>query len=159
MNSGSEQKLSLEQLKQRNTQEPPAPPKVHPTREEWSELLAILSAQYRLTAVQYDLTEELLKKLRTAPTAAQTEEILRELRTLRKAVQQGGKPKEKSFSLPRLPRLRLPQHSAAVEADAVHDEVRMDVLPVDVGGDEHLALRPCPHRELLCDLVRQLAGD
>ena len=112
MNSGSEQKLSLEQLKQRNTQEPPAPPKVHPTREEWSELLAILSAQYRLTAVQYDLTEELLKKLRTAPTAAQTEEILRELRTLRKAVQQGGKPKEKSFSLPRLPRLRLPQLSA-----------------------------------------------
>lgn len=115
MNSGSEQKLSLEQLKQRNTQEPPAPTpplEVHPTREEWSELLAILSAQYRLTTVQYDLTEELLKKLRSAPTAAQAEEILRELRTLREAVQQAGKPKEKSFSLPRLPRPRLPQLSA-----------------------------------------------
>lgn len=113
MNSGSEQKLSLEQLKQRNAQEQPMPtPEVHPTREEWSELLAILSAQYRLTAVQYDLTEELLKKLRSAPTAAQTEEILRELRILREAVQQAGKPKEKSFSLPRLPRLRLPQLGA-----------------------------------------------
>lgn len=112
MNSGSEQRLSLEQLKQRNTQEPPIPPsEVHPTREEWSELLAILSAQYRLTAVQYDLTEDLLKKLRSAPTAAQTEEILRELRTLREAVQQAGKPKEKSFSLHRLPRLRLPHLS------------------------------------------------
>ena len=107
MNSGSEQKLSLEQLKQRNTQEPPTPPEVHPTREEWSELLAILSAQYRLTAVQYDLMEEFLKKLRTAPTAAQTEEILRELRALREAVQQAGKLKEKFFSLPRLPRLHL----------------------------------------------------
>ena len=113
MNSGSEQKLSLEQLKQRNTQEPPTPPpELHPTREEWSELLAILSAQYRLTAVQYDLTEELLKKLRGAPTAAQTEELLRELRTLREAVQQAGKSKEKSFSLPKLPRLCLPHLSA-----------------------------------------------
>lgn len=112
MNSVSEQKLSLEQLKQRNAQEPPTPlPEVHPTQEEWSELLAILSAQYRLAAVQYDLTEELLKKLRSAPTAAQAEEILRELRTLREAVQQAGKPKEKSFSLPRLPRLRLPHLS------------------------------------------------
>ena len=108
MNSESEQKLSLEQLKQRNTQEPPTPPpEVHPMREEWSELLAILSAQYRLTAVQYDLMEEFLKKLRTAPTAAQTEEILRELRALREAVQQAGKLKEKFFSLPRLPRLHL----------------------------------------------------
>lgn len=115
MNSESEQKLSLEQLKQRNTQEQPAPtppPEIHPTREEWSELLAILSAQYRLTAVQYDLAEELFKKLRTIPTAAQTEEILRELRTLREAVRQAGKPKEKSFSLPRFPWLRLPRLSA-----------------------------------------------
>lgn len=110
MNSESEQKLSLEQLKQRNAQEQPAPtppPEAHPTQEEWSELLTILSAQYRLAAVQYDLTEELLKRLRSAPTAAQTEEILQELRTLREAVQQAGKPKEKSFSLPRLPRLHL----------------------------------------------------
>lgn len=115
MNSEFEQKLSLEQLKQRNTQEPPTPPpEVHPTLEEWSELLAILSAQYRLTAVQYDLTEEFLKKLRTSPTAAQAEEILRELRTLREAVQQAGKPKEKSFSLHgiRLPKLHLPRISA-----------------------------------------------
>lgn len=112
MNSESEQRLSLQELKQRNTQEPPIPSlEVHPTREEWSELLAILSAQYRLTAVQYDLTEELLKKLRSAPTAVQAEEILRELRTLREAVQQAGKPKEKSFSLPRLPRLHLPHLS------------------------------------------------
>lgn len=53
----------------------------------------------------------------------------------------------------------LPQHPAAVEADAVHDEVRMDVLPVDMGGDEHLALRPRPCRKLLGDLVCQLTGD
>lgn len=122
MNSESEQKLSLEQLKQRNTQEPPIPSlEVHPTREEWSELLAILSAQYRLAAVQYDLAEELLKKLRTAPTAAQAEEILRELRTLREAVQQAGKPKEKSFSLPRLrlPHLSVPAIISLLLAVAV----------------------------------------
>ena len=116
MNSESEQKLSLEQLKQRNAQEPPAPTpplEVHPTQEEWSELLTILSAQYRLAAVQYDLTEELLKKLRGAPTVAQAGEILRELRMLREATQQAGKPKEKPFSLhrTRLSRLHLPHVS------------------------------------------------
>lgn len=120
MNSESEQRLSLQELKQRNTQEPPIPSlEVHPTREEWSELLAILSAQYRLAAVQYDLTEELLKKLRNAPTAAQTEEILRELRTLREAVQQAGKPKEKFFSLHRLPRLSAPAIISLLLAAAV----------------------------------------
>ena len=96
-------------------------PEVHPTQEEWSELLAILSAQYRLAAVQYDLAEELLKKLRTTPTAAQTEEILWELRTLREAVQQAGKPKEKPFSLPRLrlPHLSVPAIISLLLAAAV----------------------------------------
>lgn len=50
----------------------------------------------------------------------------------------------------------LAQHLSRFEADGVDDEVGVDVLGVDVRGDDHLVLRPRPRRELLCDLVRLL---
>ena len=118
MNSESGQKLSLEQLKQRNTQEPT--PDAHPTQEEWSELLTILSTLYRLTAAQYDLTEALLRNLRSSQAPAQTEEILRELRTLREAAQQAGRPNGSFLSRPgrRLPRPDWPAVFALLLAAA-----------------------------------------
>ena len=118
MNSESGQKLSLEELKQRNAQEPT--PDAHPTQEEWSELLTILSALYRLTAAQHDLTEALLRNLRSSPVPAQTEEILRELRTLREAAQQAGRPNGNFFSRVghRLPRPDWPTVFALLLAAA-----------------------------------------
>ena len=53
----------------------------------------------------------------------------------------------------------LSKHFAVAEADAIDNKMRVDVLAVDVGGDEHLALWPSPRREHLCNLVCQLTGD
>lgn len=50
MSSGSERTLSLEELRQRNL--PPPQTELHPTAEEWDELLEMLSALYRLTAAR-----------------------------------------------------------------------------------------------------------
>ena len=52
----------------------------------------------------------------------------------------------------------LAEHPARPEADGVHHEVRVYMLGVNVRGDDHLAVRPRPHRELFGDLVRQLRG-
>ena len=38
----------------------------------------------------------------------------------------------------------LSKHFAVAEADAIDNKMRVDVLAVDVGGDEHLALWPSP---------------
>ena len=50
----------------------------------------------------------------------------------------------------------LAEHPARPEADGVHHEVRVYMRGVNVRGDDHLAVRPRPRRELSCDLVRQL---
>lgn len=70
MNSTSDSKSLLEELKRRNlppdapetqtelptapTEMMPAPVETHPTAEEWTELLEMLSALYRITATEYD---------------------------------------------------------------------------------------------------------
>ena len=66
MNSQSEQRLSLEELKQRNALPPTKEPS-HPTQEEWEEMLAILSALYRLEIEQRNVLEDLERR-----TAAHT---------------------------------------------------------------------------------------
>ena len=53
----------------------------------------------------------------------------------------------------------LPQHFATLEADSVHDEMRVDMFPVNVRGDQHLALRPRPRCESFRQSVRLLTGD
>ena len=99
MSSESEKKCSIEELKERNL-----PPEVHPSAEEWDNLLAILSALYRMTAAQADgITKPgcpAMEELR-----AQTEALVRETAAIRQLLErqeQAGKKNERR-------RLRLPQ--------------------------------------------------
>lgn len=105
MSSGSEQKCSIEELKERNL-----PPERHPTSEEWDDLLAILSALYRLTVGQSDILKNSLSTMRAVHTQAEalTKEAVA-IRHLLERQEQAGKKKERRLSLPRihLPRPRL----------------------------------------------------
>lgn len=99
MNSESGKRCSVEELKERNL-----PPEVHPSAEEWDNLLAILSALYRLTAAQADGMAKpscpALGELRM-----QTEALVRETAAIRQLLErreQAGKRNERR-------RLRLPQ--------------------------------------------------
>lgn len=100
MSSESERTLSLEELRQRNL--PPPQTELHPTTEEWDELLEMLSALYRLTAAQYDL----LQTQRTHPLQVQMSVLAKEVSTTReliqKSIQQAGKKKERRFLLPHI---------------------------------------------------------
>ena len=53
----------------------------------------------------------------------------------------------------------LPEHFPALPAHRVDDEVGVDVLGVQVGGDEHLAVRPGFCGELFRQLVGLFPGD
>lgn len=122
MSLESEKQLSLEELKQHNRPvsspltpalpeaEQASPPEPHPTAEEWDELLNMLSALYRLTAEQYDLLGRLLSRPIIYATKEQMAALIKEAAEIRRLLEQAGKQKEKSFSLPsiRLPRPHLP---------------------------------------------------
>ena len=53
----------------------------------------------------------------------------------------------------------LPEHFPALPAHRVDNKVRVDVLGVQVGGDQHLAVRPGPRCELPGQLVGLFPGD
>ena len=102
MSSESGKRCSIEELKEKNL-----PSAVHPTAEEWDNLLTILGALYRLMAAQADgmanpscpAMEELL---------AQTEALVRETAAIRQLMErreQDGKQKERW----RLPPVTLPK--------------------------------------------------
>lgn len=105
MNSRSEQKCSIEELKERNL-----PPERHPTEEEWNDLLAILSALYRLTAGQSETLKNNLATMQAVHT--QVEVLTKEAAAIRQLLErqeQAGKKKGWRLSLPQLhlPRPRL----------------------------------------------------
>lgn len=114
MNSGSGQKLSLEELKQLHQPTPApqeqTPPEVHPTKEEWTEMIEYLDTLWYHTDLQTNLLKEVSELLTQLPTRMQVDELLKMMKHLEQMGEQAGKPKEKRFSLPsiRLPRLRLP---------------------------------------------------
>lgn len=105
MNSRSEQKCSIEELKERNS-----PPERHPTAEEWDDLLAILSTLYRLAAGQSDTLKNSLSTMRALHT--QAEALTKEATAIRQLLErqeQAGRKKERRLSLSKihLPRPRL----------------------------------------------------
>ena len=123
MNSGSEKKLSMDELLEKNrpaqmvqtTPQPPAqeltpPPEVHPTKAEWEELLSSLYALGDHTERQTGYLKKVSELLAQLPTRTQMDELLKAVKHLEKMSEQAGKRNEKRFSLPgiRLPRLRLP---------------------------------------------------
>ena len=127
MNSESVQRLSVEELKQLN-QPPassvPATPTDAPTRQNWDDLLAALTALYQLentnsnrlerleasVAAQEALFRALSRQVGQLPTQAQLEALAGDVAQMRAELKQAGKKRERWFSLPRirLPKLRLP---------------------------------------------------
>ena len=100
MNSESGQRLSMEELKQRNA------PQTCPNREEWDNLLMMISALYRVTAEQGKALENLERHTallrETCPGQAQMEALAEDAAQIRAMLQQAGKRKERSVSLPSL---------------------------------------------------------
>ena len=115
MNSGSGQKLSLEELKQLHqptttqtpVQEQVAPPETHPTKEEWTEMIEYLDTLWYHTDLQTNLLKKVSELLTDLPTRTQMDELLKTVEHLEQMSEQAGKQKEKRFSLPGI-RLRLP---------------------------------------------------
>ncbi len=123
MNSGSEKKLSMDELLEKNrpaqmvqtTPQPPAqeqtpPPEVCPTQAEWEDLLSDLYTLGYHTERQTGYLKKINELLVQFPTRMQMEELLKALKHLEQMSEQAGKQNEKRFSLPsiRLPRLRMP---------------------------------------------------
>ena len=123
MNSGSEKKLSMDELLEKNrpaqmaqatpqlpAQELTTPPEVHPTNAEWEELMSSLCTLGYHTERQTAYLKKISELLAQLPTRTQMDELLKAVKHLEKMSEQAGKRNEKRFSLPsiRLPRLRLP---------------------------------------------------
>ena len=123
MNSGSEQKLSMDELLEKNrpaqmaqatpqplAQEQTPPPEVCPTKAEWEDLLSDLYTLGYHTERQTGYLKKINELLAQLPTRTQMEELLKVVKHLEQMNEQAGKRNEKHFSLPsiRLPRLSLP---------------------------------------------------
>ena len=119
MNSGSEKKLSMDELLEKNRptqmvqttpQELTPPPKVHPTKAEWEDLQSDLYTLEYHTERQTGYLKKVSELLAQFPTRTQMDELLKAVKHLEQMSEQAGKQKEKRFSLPsiRLPRPSLP---------------------------------------------------
>ena len=123
MNSGSEQKLSMDELLEKNrpaqmvqtTPQPPAqeltlPPEVYPTKAEWKDLQSELCTLGYHTERQTGYLKKVSELLAQLPTQTQVDKLLKAVKHLEQMSEQAGKQKERHFSLPsiRLPRLSLP---------------------------------------------------
>ena len=119
MNSGSGQRLSVEELKRLN--QPPVPsvsatPPDTPTGQNWDDLLAALMALYQLeitnsdrlerleasVAAQEALLRALGRQVGQLPTQAQLEALAGDVAQMSAELKQAGKKKELSISPPSL---------------------------------------------------------
>ena len=104
MSSESGQRLSMEELKQRNrpqAPEPPMPP-IHPTRQEWDELLARLERLEASVGPQEALLRAVSQQVGLLPTQEQMEALARDVAQMREELQQAGRRREISVSPPSL---------------------------------------------------------
>ena len=115
MNSESEQRLSLQELKQRNTQQtalptPTPPHEACPSKADWERMMKYMDALWCHADRLTDLLESVSRQMSQLPTRTQLDDLLKTVRHLEQMTEQAGKRNEKHFSLPgiRLPRLRLP---------------------------------------------------
>lgn len=118
MNSESEQRLSLQELKQRNTKQAvlptlTTPHEASPTKADWGRMMNDLDTLWYHADRQTDLLESISRQMSQLPTRTQMDELLKAVKRLEQMTEQAGKPKENSFSLHRirLPRLHLPHIS------------------------------------------------
>ena len=115
MNSESEQRLSLQELKQRNSQQTALPvqtppSEARPTKADWERMMNDLDTLWYHADRQTDLLESISRQMSQLPTRTQMDELLKTVKRLEQMSEQDGKRNEKRFPLPgiRLPRLRLP---------------------------------------------------
>ena len=94
MNSESERKLSLAELKQLNMKQEQPAQEAHPTREDWDELMERLSEISRKM-------EQLNNRFYLSQIEKQSKEILDILWAMNRRQEQAGRKKERRFSLPR----------------------------------------------------------
>ena len=116
MNSGSEQKLSMDELLEKNrpaqmvqpTPQTP-PPEVHPTKAEWEDLMSDLYTLGYHAERQTAYLKKANELLAQLPTRTQMNELLKAVKHLEQMSEQAGKRNEKRYSLPsiRLPRPSL----------------------------------------------------
>ena len=118
MNSEYGQRLSLQELKQRNTQQAVLPtqtpsPEARPTKADWERMTNDLDTLWYHAVRQTDLLESISRQMSRLPSQTQLDDLLKAVRHLEQMTEQAGKPKENSFSLHRirLPRLHLPHVS------------------------------------------------
>ena len=118
MNSEYGQRLSMQELKQRNTQQAvlptlTTPHEASPTKADWGRMMNDLDTLWYHADRQTDLLESISGQMSQLPTRTQLDDLLKAVRHLEQMTEQAGKPKENSFSLHRirLPRLHLPQVS------------------------------------------------
>ena len=119
MNSESGQKLSLEELKQRNRASGSSVPAVSPdipTKQDWEDLLTAVSALYRLESTNSDrlkhleasvgaqeaLLRALTRQVGQLPTQVQLEALTRDVAQIRETLQQAWRKREISISPPSL---------------------------------------------------------
>lgn len=118
MNSEYGQRLSLQELKQRNAQQAVLPtqtpsPEARPTKADWERMMNDLDTLWYHTVRQTDLLESISRQMSRLPSQTQLDDLLKAVRHLEQMTEQAGKPKENSFSLHRirLPSLHLPHIS------------------------------------------------
>ena len=118
MNSEYAQRLSLQELKQRNTQQaalptPTPPHEACPSKTDWERMVNDLDTLRYHADRQTDLLESVSRQMSQLSTRTQLDDLLKTVRHLEQMTEQAGKPKENSFSLHRirLPRLHLPHIS------------------------------------------------
>ena len=119
MSSESEQRLSLEELKQRNRSQGVqmmTTPSAAPTKQDWEDLLTAVSALYRLERINSDrlkhleasvgaqeaLLRALTRQVGQLPTQGQAEALARDVAQMRAELKQAGKKRELSISPPSL---------------------------------------------------------
>ena len=119
MNSESEQRLSLEELKQRNRSQSVqmmTTPSAAPTKQDWEDLLTAVSALYRLERINSDRLERLeasvaaqealfralSRQVGQLPTQVQLEALARDVAQIQAALKQAGRKREISISPPSL---------------------------------------------------------
>ena len=120
MNSGSEKKLSMDELLEKNrpaqmaqatpqlpAQELTPPPEDHPTKAEWEDLQSDLYTLGYHTQRQTGYLKKISELLAQLPTRTQMDELLKAVKHLEQMSEQAGKRNEKRFSLPSIRRLRL----------------------------------------------------
>lgn len=118
MNSEYGQRLSLQELKQRNTQQAvlpmlTPPHEACPSKTDWERMMKYMDALWCHADRQTELLERISRQMSQLPTRTQLDDLLKTVRHLEQMTEQAGKPKENSFSLHRirLPRLHLPHVS------------------------------------------------